>query len=132
MAKLHAACVLLAAFVAAGCGGEEPGVFGLRVEVRDARTGAPLAYDAMLVVSDGLRADTVRGWELYGGLDRAAQTHLPALFQRAGSYDVEVTHPDYRTWSRAGVEVGMSGAPGPMDGKELVRTSTLVAELELQ
>lgn len=130
MVRLRSAGVLLAALAAAGCGGEEMGVFGLQVEIRDARTGAPVAYEATLVVSDAGGADTVRGWELYGGLDPASQGYLPALFQRAGRYDVEVTHPDYRSWTRTGVEVGMSGVPGPMDGGELVRTTTLVAELE--
>lgn len=130
MSRLRYTGVLLIAGTLVACGGEEMGVFGLQVEVRDGETGAPVAYDAMLVVSDGTYSDTVRGWELYAGLDPATQSYLPALFQRAGSYDVEVSHPEYRAWRRTAVEVGVSGVPSPMDGEELVRTTTLIAQLE--
>ena len=130
MAGLRSAGLLLAAIAAAGCEGDEMGAFGLQVEVRDGATGAPAAYEATLVIRDGAYADTVRGSELYAGLDASAQLYLPALFQREGSYDVEITHPGYRTWTRSGVEVGGSGIPSPMDGAEMVRTTTLLAELK--
>ena len=72
------------------------------VEIRDARTGAPLANGAKGAVHDGAYVDSLGPYEWIG-------TDLNTLFsrraanERPGTYAVEVNHPGYRTWTVGGV-----------------------------
>ena len=71
-------------------------VQGIVVEIRDARTGAPLAADAHGVVRDGAYTDSLAVFS------PSART---AALERAGTYAVEVRHDGYLTWTADGVHV---------------------------
>ena len=76
------------------------------VEIRDARTGAPLANDARGAVHDRAYVDSLIP---YAWRDTGAGPPLlisrRAADERAGNYYVVVNHPGYRTWTLAGVRV---------------------------
>ena len=73
------------------------------VEIRDARTGAPLAKDARGAVHDRAYVDSLIPyvWTETGGPPLLISRR--AADERAGNYYVEVNHPGYRTWTLAGV-----------------------------
>jgi hypothetical protein len=75
------------------------------VEIRDARTGAPLAERAVGVVRDGAFVDSLRPYESTG-LGPASLYSRRAADERRGTYAVEVRAPGYTTWTHAGVRVG--------------------------
>jgi hypothetical protein len=91
------------------------------VEIRDARTGAPLASGASGVVAEGTYADSLRPYEGAGGT-------TPSLFsrraadERPGTYAVTVAHPGYQTWTATGVRAGSDACH--------VRTQRLRAALQ--
>ena len=72
----------------------EPGIV---VEVVDRDTGAFIAWEATGNVRDGAYVDTLHAYES----DRS----LAGAYERAGTYDITVTHIGYQDWSRFGVEV---------------------------
>jgi len=71
---------------------------GLSITVRDSVTGAAVANGVEIVAREGEYADTARGSLLGSGV-------YALVYERAGSYDVTVSHPSYRTWVRAAVRV---------------------------
>ena len=77
-------------------------ISGLAVEVRDAGTGLPAAYNATGTIIDGSYKET-----LEGGMTTTPETALLLVgaWERAGIYDVTVEKPWYRTWSMAHVAV---------------------------
>ena len=74
------------------------------VEIRDSGTGAPLANDARGAVHDGAYVDSLTPYEGTGaGAGPLVLFSRRAADERPGNYSVEVTHPGYRGWTRAGV-----------------------------
>jgi hypothetical protein len=74
------------------------------VEIRDARTNAPLAAEARGVVRDGAYVDSLRPAEAESG-DPASLFSRQAAGERKGTYSIEVQRAGYRTWTTAGVKV---------------------------
>ena len=91
------------------------------VEIRNARTGAPLASGAKGAVHDGSYVDSLIPYEGIG-LDPTALISRRAADERPGTYAVEVNHPGYRTWSVGGVRA--------VAGKCGVSTHRISASLE--
>ncbi|MEJ7758295.1 MAG: hypothetical protein WKF55_01755 [Gemmatimonadaceae bacterium] len=91
------------------------------VEIRDGRTGAPLANAARGAVHDGAYIDSLRPYE-GSGPGPANLVSRRAADERPGTYRVEVNHPGYRTWTVGGVRA-VSERCG-------VRTSRISASLE--
>jgi hypothetical protein len=71
---------------------------GLSITVRDSVTGAAVASGVEVVAREGEYADTARGSLLGSGV-------YALVYERAGSYDVTVSHPAYQLWVRAAVRV---------------------------
>lgn len=67
------------------------------VTVLDAVTGANLAPEAIVRVTDGTISETLSapGQGPYSG----------GLYERAGSFTIVVSHPEYDQWQQAGVVV---------------------------
>ena len=93
----------------------------IEVEIRDARTGAPVAQDARGAVHDGAYIDSLKP---SGGTgpDPFVLVSRSAAEERPGTYLVEVTHAGYQPWTMGGVRVGA--------GRCGVRTRRLTASLE--
>ena len=121
------AAILAAAGVLTGCrdplgqpvctASWDPGVV---VEMRDARTGAPIADAARGSVRDGAYVDSLRP---YGSLGPAPGTlySRSAAHERVGIYSVEVLRDGYLPWTAEGVRVTR--------GVCHVRTQTLRADM---
>ena len=79
-------------------------VAGLVVEVRDARTGLPAAYDASGTITDGAYKETL---SVEGGMTTTPDKALLLVgaWERPGIYDVVVEKPGYRAWSMSQVAV---------------------------
>jgi hypothetical protein len=93
------------------------------VEIRDARTGAPLANDARGAVHDGAYVDSLVPYEgTGGGAGPLILSSRRAADERPGTYSVEVNHPGYRGWTVAGVRASK--------GKCGVETHRIAASLE--
>lgn len=88
---------------------------GLSITVRDSVTNTPIATGAEIVAREGEYADTARGSLLGSGVYALA-------YERAGVYDVTVSHPAYRLWTRAAVRVTADECH--------VQTVSLVARLQ--
>lgn len=114
----------------AGCAEDSVAVPAIWLEIRDARTGAPAAYDATVIVQDGNWADTVRVAERYPPQERGRVVTVLAADNRIGTYDVTITHPEYQTWRREGIRVVKSGDGNPFDGTPLPKQVHIVAELQ--
>ena len=71
-------------------------VYGLRVEVRDAVTGAPAAAGALIVARDGSYADT---------LQIADSLLAFGAGERGGTYSLTITKTGYRTWQSSDIRV---------------------------
>lgn len=131
MNKKHLATLLVILLpLLAACGGDQLARPGLEVEIRDARTGAPAAYGATMIVRDGSYAETVRGQEFISAEHKDRMEFLWAAENRPGTYDVTITHPEYQTWHREGIRVEESGDNNPFDSSPLPETVNLVAELQ--
>lgn len=75
------------------------------VEIRDARTGIPIAQGAQGAVREGAYVDSLRP---YGGIspdDPATLVSLQAALGRQGTYTVDVQRAGYLAWTTAGVRV---------------------------
>jgi hypothetical protein len=108
-------CNVLDALVPRECGEMiDP---GFEIEVRDARTGAPAAFDA---------SGTARGEEDTYPIETGSRDAETALlmtgFTPAGVYDVIVTKPGYQAWIATDVRV--------RQGECTVETTQLEARLE--
>jgi hypothetical protein len=75
----------------------------IEVEIRDARTGSAIAWDARGVVRDGAYVDSLYPYKSMG-LDLSVGLYSRAAAdERPGTYSVEVVHPSYQTWTASGV-----------------------------
>lgn len=68
----------------------------LAVVVVDSVSGAGLAATTVAIAREGTFADTLRG----------ADSVVSGVFERAGTYRVELSSPGYRNWTREGISVG--------------------------
>jgi hypothetical protein len=91
------------------------------VEIRDARTGVPLANAARGAVHEGVYVDSLTPYEANAS-DANSLFSRRAADERPGTYSVEVIHPGYRTWSVTGVRA-VAGRCG-------IRTHRISASLE--
>jgi hypothetical protein len=91
------------------------------VEIRDARTDAPVANGARGAVHEGAYVDSLTPYEGFGTAPFTLVSRR-AADERPGTYSVEVNHPGYRAWNVAGVRA-VSGQCG-------VETRRLSAALE--
>jgi hypothetical protein len=76
--------------------------FGLTVLVKDAVTGDPIGSGASLVARDGAFKDSVAA---PSGRPDLNAFPLATAGERAGNYQLSVTHPGYLPWSRSNVQV---------------------------
>jgi hypothetical protein len=88
---------------------------GLSVTVRDSVTSATVTDGVEVVAVEGAFADTARGSLLGSGV-------YSLVYERAGSYEVTVTHPAYKTWRQSAVRVTADECH--------VRTVSLLARLQ--
>lgn len=114
----------------AGCAEDSIVIPGLRIEIRDARTGAPAAYDATVIVRDGSYVDTLRVAERWPPEQKTQVAVVWAAENRTGTYDVTITHPEYQTWHREGIRVARSGTSSPFDNSPLPKQVYVLAELQ--
>ena len=68
----------------------------LAVVVVDSVTGAGLAATTVALARDGTFSDTLSGRD----------SVVSGVFERAGTYRVELRSPGYRAWARDGITVG--------------------------
>ena len=80
---------------------------GIAIEIRDDITDEPLAENAIVVVTDGAYSETLMV-TAYEGSGSSSAYLVAGAYERAGTYDVNVTLEGYTDWSRSDVEV-MSG-----------------------
>jgi hypothetical protein len=71
---------------------------GLSITVRDSVTGVSVANGAEVIAREGAYADTAQGSLLGSGV-------YSLVYERAGVYDVTVSHPSYQPWARSAVRV---------------------------
>jgi hypothetical protein len=115
----------------AGCGGGDTlAVAGLIVEIREAGTGAAVAYDAVVTVRDGSYSETVIGSDVIFDGHKEAEAIIQAAYNRPGTYEITITHPRYRSWTRGGVRVERGDGSSPLDGSPLPKTVRVTAELQ--
>jgi hypothetical protein len=129
--RIFCSALVLASVGLAGChnpfaGGYScPAVISpaIVVEIRDARTGAPLANDARGAVREGAYVDSLTPYEgTAAGAGPLVFFSRRAADERPGNYSVEVNHAGYRAWTLAGVRA-VSGQCG-------VKTRRVSASLE--
>jgi hypothetical protein len=108
-------------FAPGGCSASvEPGIV---VEIRDARSGAPLAGLASGMVRDGAYSDSLRPAAFSDPADPVgSMTSRQAAPERPGRYAIEVQRAGYRPWTRTGVRVSRGACH--------VETARLRADLE--
>lgn len=73
---------------------------GIVMTVVDSISGGPVPGEVTATATDGTYVETVAV---------PGDTPFTLAENRAGSYDLEVTAPDYQTWTRTGVIVRVSG-----------------------
>jgi hypothetical protein len=74
---------------------------GISVQPLDKQTGNVLSGPTVLILKDGMYADTVR--VATGALP--APTNISGAYERPGTYTVIVRHPGYRDFVKSGVTV---------------------------
>ncbi len=100
-----AVLALAACLCASACDTAEPGICtqearaGIVVEVRDARTGAAAATDAIGIITEGSFAEKLETPGDPGALQ------LYGVYERAGTYTVMITKAGYRLWREQDVRV---------------------------
>jgi len=94
-----------------GCGeGEEAIVCtaniepGIVVETRDANTDAPLAENAIVVITANDYVETLIVSE-FEGPDSSSALAVAGALERPGLYDINLTLAGYDDWSRLNVEI---------------------------
>ena len=118
-ARAAATIAILGGTSACGVGCDALGIPALRVDVRDAAAGQPLAWRARLItLRDNGRADTASlgdGAAVPPG-DTAAYLTLTANTFAAATYKVTVQRSGYQDWVRDGVRVPEDdcGQPKPV------------------
>lgn len=94
----------------AGCGSDNDIactanlVPGIVVEVRDAITDAPLAENAIAVITNANYSETLVVYEREGP-DISSAFSVAGAFERPGIYDINLSLSGYVSWSRSGVKV---------------------------
>lgn len=73
---------------------------GIVMTVVDSISGGPVPGEVTATATDGTYMETVAV---------PGDSPFTLAENRAGSYDLEVTAPDYQTWTRTGVIVQVSG-----------------------
>lgn len=73
---------------------------GIVMTVVDSISGGPVPGEATATATDGTYVESVAV---------PGDTPFTLAANRAGTYDVEVTAPDYQTWMTTGVTVQVSG-----------------------
>ena len=96
--------LLLPLIVALACESTEPRcdpvrLFGIRAFVRDSVSGDGVARDARAVIRDGTFEDS---------LETVSDSVKVGADERAGTYRLEVTAPDYQAWARNGIVVAQA------------------------
>lgn len=74
-------------------------LFGIRAFVRDSVTGDGLARDAFAAIMDGTFTDS---------LTTVSDSVKVGADERAGTYRLEVSAPDYQAWARNGIVVAQA------------------------
>jgi hypothetical protein len=75
------------------------------LDITDSLTGAPAADGAVAIARDGAYVDTLRSRDRP---EHPPGTVLSGVAYRQGTYDITVTKPGYRAWTRTGVVVTYS------------------------
>ena len=83
-----------------GCACSSEARAGLVLEVRDSRTGRPLASDAAVTATDGKFVQ-----RLYAPGDDPSALRVVGLWERAGTYRVRVERRGYKPWTKSDVVV---------------------------
>lgn len=81
---------------------------GIVVDIQDSITGAPLAFDALVVAVHDGQADSVRHSHAPGDVAEAAderRLRIWLAWEQPGSYELAVHVTGYDAWSRKGVDV---------------------------
>ena len=96
--------LLLPLIVALACESTEPRcdpvrLFGIRAFVRDSVSGDGVARDARAVIRDGTFEDS---------LETVSDSVKVGADERAGTYRLEVSAPDYQSWARNGIVVAQA------------------------
>ena len=97
------ACISLLAFLP-GCslvGCDDNAVAGIVAIVRDAQTGTGLARSASVVAQEAAFVDTF--------FNHFSDSLASGVFERPGTYRLDVTLAGYQTWTREGVRVRGGG-----------------------
>ena len=89
----------------------------ISVTVVDSVSGAPLAHGSTVRARDGAYADSL----VVPADTSSTPFPIGLALERAGVYQVSVSHPGYRDWSAANVRASKDGCH--------VRTAVLVAHL---
>ena len=74
---------------------------GLTIEVRDARTNAPIAAASTIVIRDGDYVETLSNPVGGGGTDLSKS----GAYERAGTYSVQVSRAGYASQTFSGIVV---------------------------
>ena len=96
--------LLLPLIVALACESTEPRcdpvrLFGIRAFVRDSVSGDGVARDARAVIRDGTFEDS---------LETVSDSVKVGADERAGTYRLDVSAPDYQNWARNGIVVAQA------------------------
>ncbi len=130
MPKLRAAVLALVLPAIAACSADHYSIAGLRMEIRDAVTGAPAAMNVTLEVRDGDYLETVNGAEIWMGARPEDALVLMAADDRPGRYDITITSAGYEPWVRTGVVVRRTDERNPFDGSATVEQVNLKVDLQ--
>lgn len=84
----------------------------LEVEVIDSTSGRYIAANADGILTDQSYRDSLRHGTITQREPTLIVKTLVGGFERAGTYDVRIEHPDYQVWTRSDVEVP-AGECGP-------------------
>ena len=77
---------------------------GIVIEIRDAVSDAPIAENAVVVITDGDYQETLTV-SAYEGPDPSSAYAVAGAYERPGIYDIELNLAGYESWFRTQVEV---------------------------
>lgn len=97
----------------------------LAIKIQDVRTGGPV-YEVMVIARDGAYADT--SWVAKDEHSEWSGAFLAE--NRAGTYDLTITHPAYHTWHREGIRVTWSSERNPFSNSRMPKQVHILAELQ--
>lgn len=99
---------------------DDLGRFGVAVTAVSARADRPLTTPPTVTVTDGAFSEM----PLPIARPDGKGFEFPAAFTRSGEYTVQVTAPNFRTWTRSGVRARRAG------GCNELQTARVTAHLE--